>query len=196
MVERHITVCWAQIKQVGNRQSRDYQNMMGDTTLDHYHHIWKSYQIGSSMKIFKKQIFILHLIFSYENSSTYEQLSVKKKSKVFIGGAIFISCLIFSYENSATYEHFWFFSHSIVHRWSCFHMKIWDIKWKFVFWKVFFKNQIFHFIPHIFIWKQLHLWTLLIFSHSIVHRWHCFHMKIWDIKWKFAFLKIFIHDPI
>ena len=33
--------------------------------------------------------FILYLIFSYENSSTYEQLSVKI-SKVFIGGAVFI----------------------------------------------------------------------------------------------------------
>ena len=63
--------------------------MMGDTTLDHYHHIWKSYQIGSCMKIFKKQIFTLYLIFSYENSATYEQLSMKK-SKVFIGGAVFI----------------------------------------------------------------------------------------------------------
>ena len=31
--------------------------------------------------------------------------------------------------------------------------------------------------------------TLLIFSHSIVHRWRCFHMKIWDIKWKFVFWK-------
>ena len=96
------TVSWAQFKQVGKSQSRDYQNMMGDTTLDHYHHIWKSYQIGSCMKIFKKTNF--------------------------------------------------------------------------------------HFISHIFIWKQHHLWTieceLLIFSHSIVHRWHCFHMKIWDIKWK------------
>ena len=33
--------------------------------------------------------FILYLIFSYENSATYEQLSVKK-SKVFIGGTVFI----------------------------------------------------------------------------------------------------------
>ena len=76
--------------------------MMGDNILDHYHHIWKSYQIGSCMKIFKKQIFISYLIFSYEKSANYEQLSVKKIKS----------------------------SHSIVHRWCCFHMKIWDIKWK------------------------------------------------------------------
>ena len=93
-----ITVCWAQIKQVGKSQSRDYQNMMGDTTLDHYHHIWKSYQIGSCMKIFKKSNF--------------------------------------------------------------------------------------HFISHIFIWKQRHLWTIEYEKVKSVHRWHCFHMKIWDIKWK------------
>ena len=52
-----ITVCWAQIKQVGKRQSRDYWNMMGYTSIDHYHHFWKFYQIGSCMKIFKKSNF-------------------------------------------------------------------------------------------------------------------------------------------
>ena len=78
----HHTVSWAQIKQVDKSRSRDYQNMMGDTILDHYHHIWKSYQIGSYMKIFKKQIFILYLIFSYKNSATYEKLSVKKFKSV------------------------------------------------------------------------------------------------------------------
>ena len=98
---KSVTVSWAQFKQLSKSQSRDYQNMMGDTTLDHYHHIWKSYQIGSSMKIFKNQIFIIYLIFSYENSATYEH---------------FDTILIFS--------------HSIVHRWHCFHMKIWDIKQK------------------------------------------------------------------
>ena len=67
--------------------------MMRDTTLDHYHHIWKSYEIGSCMKIFKNQIFIGYLIFSYENNATYEQLSVKKSkvhTQLFIGGAVFI----------------------------------------------------------------------------------------------------------
>ena len=44
---------------------------------------------------------------------------------------------LFSYENMRhemkiappmnTFDFFW---HSIVHRWCCFHMKIWDIKWK------------------------------------------------------------------
>ena len=132
---KYHTVCWAQIKQVGKSQSRDYQNMMGDTILDHYHHIWKSYQIGSCMKIFKKQIFILYLIFSYENSTTYEQLSVKKIKSVLRWRYCHMKIWDIKMKIVPPMNTFDFFSHSIVHRWSCFHMKKWDVKWKFVFWK-------------------------------------------------------------
>ena len=43
---------------------------------------------------------------------------------------------------------------------------------------------IFHFISHIFIWKQHHLWTIECEKIKSVNRWRCFHMKIWGIKWK------------
>ena len=48
---------------------------------------------------------------------------------------------------------------------------------------------IFHFISHIFIWKQCHLWTIECEKIKSVHRWHCFHMKIWATKRKIYFFK-------
>ena len=63
------------------------------------------------------------------------KIHVRPKRSNFKWPWFFILYVISRYENSATYEHFWSFSHSIVHRWCCFHMKIWDIKWKLVFWK-------------------------------------------------------------
>ena len=47
----------------------------------------------------------------------------------------------------------------------------------------------FHFISHIFIWKQCHLWTIECEKIKSVHRWCCFHMKIWGKKRKILFLK-------
>ena len=55
---------------------------------------------------FRKKNYFLYLIFSYENSATHQQLSLKK-SKVFIGGTIFI----WKYEIYNENLFFWKFSY-------------------------------------------------------------------------------------
>ena len=59
---------------------------------------------------------------------------------------------------------------------------------------------IFHFISHISIWKQCYLWTIKSGKIKSVHRWHCFHMKMCDIKekynfWKNGLFRFFLFKP-